>query len=297
MNSRAKISVIIPNFNYGRFIGEAIESVLVQTYQPIEIIVIDDGSTDDSVKIVESFGKKVKLIKQENGGVGKARNTGVKNSKGDFLAFLDADDRWLPQKIERQMEHFRLDPDIGLITTAMSEFDKNGNITSQFTEGKNGWCAKDMLLMFPVVIGPGSTALLKRRVIEQVGGFDENKQMYPSEDWEFCYRVAQKFKVYVVSEVLVEYRNHGGNGHLKVPHFERGMLLAFEKTFLYASPDIQKLKNQAYGNLHKILAGSYFQAGDYTQFIKHSIKSFQMSPENIFYFVKFPFRRLKKAIG
>ena len=103
----AKVSVIIPNYNYARFIGEAIESVLAQTYQPLEIIVVDDASTDDSIKVIESFGDKVKLIRQENGGVGKARNTGARNAGGDFLAFLDADDIWLPEKIEKQIKLFQ----------------------------------------------------------------------------------------------------------------------------------------------------------------------------------------------
>ncbi len=88
-----KVSVVIPTYNYGCFIGEAIESVLEQTFPVFEIIVVDDGSTDNIEEIVAIFGGKVKYIKQKNGGVGLARNTGVKNSSAEFIAFLDADDR------------------------------------------------------------------------------------------------------------------------------------------------------------------------------------------------------------
>ena len=296
MNNKA-ISVIIPNYNYGRFIGEAIQSVLAQTYPPLEIIVVDDGSTDDSVKIVESFGEKVKLIKQKNGGVGKARNTGAKNSTGNFIAFLDADDIWLPTKIERQIQMFQADSEIGLVTAATREFNSDGDILIEHLDGKGGWCAEDLLLFSQrVVNGPGSTSLIRREVIEQVGGFDENKEMHPSEDWEFCYRVAQKFKLGFLPEVLVEYRNHGGNGHLQVPRFERAMLLAFEKTFRDGSPNVQKFKRQSYGNLHKVLAGSYFQNQQYGRSLKHLLASVWLTPRNIFHFVKFPLRKLNGTI-
>ena len=99
MIQKAKISVIIPTYNYGRFIKEAVESVLKQTFPVAEIIVVDDGSTDNTEEIVKALGEKVRYIKQENNGVGAARNNGVKNSYGDLIAFLDADDLWLPKKI------------------------------------------------------------------------------------------------------------------------------------------------------------------------------------------------------
>ena len=295
MNTNKTISVVIPNYNYGRFIGEAIESVLAQTYQPIEIVVVDDGSTDDSVKIIESFGDKVKLIKQENGGVGKARNTGIKNSAGSYIAFLDADDVWLPKKIELQVKFFETHAEIGLVTAATREFDADRNTITEYLDGKGGWCAEDLLLFNQrVVNGPGSSSLIKREVVEQVGGFDENKQMHPSEDWEFCYRVAQKYKLGFLPEILVEYRNHGSNGHLQIPRFERAMLLAFEKIFRDSSTDIQKLKHQSYGNLHKVLAGSYFQDRQYGRSLKHLVTSIWLAPRNIFYFAKFPLRKASK---
>jgi glycosyltransferase involved in cell wall biosynthesis len=288
-----KVSVIIPTYNYGRFVGEAVQSVLAQTFPAYEVIVVDDDSSDNTEEIIAKFGDKVKYIKQKNGGVGMARNTGVKHSSGDFIAFLDADDIWLPQKLERQIQLFQNDNEIGLVTGGMREFGKNGETIAKYQNGQNGWCAENILLFESVTIGPGSTALIKREVFETVGGFDETKEMHPSEDWEFCYRVARIFKLAYLPELLVEYRNHGNNGHLQIPRFERAMLLAFEKTFRDNSVEIQKLKRQSYGTLHKVLAGSYFHARDYRQFIKHSVKSFWLYPQNIIYFAKFPLRRFK----
>lgn len=289
-----KVSVIIPTYNYAHFIAEAVESVLAQTFPVFEIIVVDDGSSDNTEEVIGQFGDKVKFIKQKNGGVGLARNTGVKNSTGDFLAFLDADDIWLPPKIERQIELFQTDEEIGLTTTAMREFFVKEKTMRIYAEGKNGWCAESLLLLEPVAIGPGSTTLVKREVFEKIGGFDENKELHPSEDWEFCYRVAREYKLAFLPEVLVEYRNHGNNGHLQIPRFERAMDIAFKKIFSDTDLQVQKLKGQSYGNLHKMLAGSYLLNGNYRKSFTHSLKSMWLMPQNIIYFLNFPFRKLRK---
>ena len=286
-----KISVIIPNYNYGRFIGEAIESVLAQTFPPYEIIVVDDGSDDNSADIVKTFGSRVKFIQQRNQGVGAARNNGVKNSSGNLIAFLDADDIWLPTKLEKQVELLQQDNKIGMVSCGMREFDKDDKTIAEYNQGQNGWCAKNILMIEPVVVGPGSTSLVRRDTFEKIKGFDENKEMHPSEDWEFCYRVALISKVAFTPEILVEYRNHGGNGHLKIPRFERAMLLAYEKIFRQADLETLKLRRQCYGNLFTILAGSYFQAQNYQAFLKNTIKSLWYTPQNINRYLAYPLRR------
>ncbi len=111
-----KVSVVIPTYNYAHFIGEAIESILAQTFPISEIIVVDDGSTDNTEQIIAAYGNKVRYIKQENSGVCAARNFGVENSSGDFIAFFDADDICFPTKIEKQMAKFAEDAKIGLST-------------------------------------------------------------------------------------------------------------------------------------------------------------------------------------
>lgn len=291
------ISVIIPSFNYGKFIGEAIESVLAQTYPIHEAIVIDDGSSDNTEDVIKKFGAKVNYIKQKNCGVSAARNNGVKNSSGDFIAFLDADDIWHSEKIAKQMAKFAEDENVGLVHCGMHEFDHtSGETVRLHLEGEEGWVA-DGLLLFgkPVVIVSGSAIVVSREAFLQSGGFDTN--LIVAEDWDFCYRIARKFKVGFAREVLVEYRNHGKNAHSNVEEMERSMGIFYEKAFQTDDENILRLRRSAYGNFHTKLAGSYFQAENYAQFIKHSVKSFQMSPGNIFYFVKFPFRQLKKALG
>ena len=133
------VSVVIPNYNYARFLPEAIDSVLAQTYGQIEIIVVDDGSTDDSREILDGYGDRVTVIFQQNAGVSAARNNGVSRSRGEYLAFLDADDAWLPAKIERQIAAFRGDEEIGLVHVGMVEIDGSGNSLSERTDGREAW--------------------------------------------------------------------------------------------------------------------------------------------------------------
>ena len=289
----AKVSVIIPNYNYARFIGEAIESVLAQTYQPLEIIVVDDGSTDDSIKVIESFGDKIKLIRQENGGVGKARNTGARNSNGDFFAFLDADDIWLPEKIEKQTELFN-NASIGYVSCGMSEFNLEGNIIGQYRPLATGWITENMVLFDINTVVSGSAIMVNKESFERIGGFDENPNLHPSEDWDFARRISEICPVNVTSEILVRYRNHGNNGHLNISRFERSVLLAFEKTFSNNSPEVRNLKKQAYGNLHKILAGSYLQSGQYFDFLRNLLWSLWFRPSFIGYYLSLVMHRKRK---
>lgn len=295
IGSETSVSVIIPNYNYSRFLPDAIESVLAQTLPCDEILVVDDGSTDNSFETLAGYEKfGVKVIRQKNRGVGAARNAGVAASTGTLLAFLDADDYWFPQKIEKQLARLMADDKCGLVTCGMQEVDLDGNVINQYNDGLEGWCAEDLLLIKPVVVGPGSTTLIRRVIFEQIGGYDETKEMYPSEDWEFSYRAARAAKLAFISELLVGYRNHGGNGHLQIPRFERAMKIAFEKTFSSDDKDVLRFKRRSYGNLYKILAGSYMHANQYGECLKNAAKSLFYTPENLAYFAAFPLRKRQR---
>jgi glycosyltransferase involved in cell wall biosynthesis len=289
------VSVIIPTYNYGRFIAEAIESALAQSHKPAEVIVVDDGSTDDTKSVVLSFGDTVRYIKQLNAGVCSARNRGVTESGGELIAFLDADDTWEPTKLEKQVALFAADSEIGLVHSAMREFDTaTGETILLHLDGQEGWVADEMLLWERVAInGPGGTIMVSRDAFDAVNGFDE--QMKVSEDWDFCYRVARKYKVGFVREPLVNYRSHAAAAHLNIREMERGMSHFYAKAFADPDPGIQKIRRRAIGNFYRILAGSYFQSGQYTDFARSSLKSLWNRPASIGYFLKFPLRRVRQA--
>lgn len=285
------ISVVIPTFNYGRFLRDAIKSVLAQTLSADEVIVVDDGSTDDTEAVVREVGLRVKYLHQENRGVCAARNRGVAESNGELVAFLDADDAWEPTKLALQSSRFDEDPEIGLVHCGMREFNsETGETLAMLVDGAEGDVADRLLLWeTPAVNVSGSSIAVSRRAFEEVGGFDT--QMKVGEDWDFCYRVARRYKVGFVPEPLVNYRSHGDAAHRNVEEMERGMARFYEKAF--ADPAVAHLRRRAYGNFHRVLAGSYFHAGRYGKFARHSIQSVLSRPANLSYFLAYPFRRSK----
>ncbi|MEJ7623615.1 MAG: glycosyltransferase [Pyrinomonadaceae bacterium] len=289
------VSVIIPAYNYGRFLGEAIDSVFGQTYPITEIAVIDSASEDETQAVLAGYSGRVKNIRQANMGVCEARNRGVAETTAEYIAFLDADDTWHPAKIEKQMAKFATDAEIGLVHCGMREFaDGTGETIKQHLNGGEGWIADNLLLwQTPAIIGPGGTIIVKRSIFEEVGGFDP--RLIVGEDWDFCYRVAREHKIGFVGEPLVDYRNHGANAHKNVSEMERGMALMYEKAFATDDSHVLGLKSRAYGNFHRTLAGSYLHAGDYYAFVRHSIRSLINRPSNIGYFLKFPFRRFTRS--
>jgi glycosyltransferase involved in cell wall biosynthesis len=288
------VSVVIPTYNYGRYIAEAVDSALNQSYGPFEVIVVDDGSTDDTETVVRAFGNRVRYIKQQNAGVCAARNRGVAESSGQLIAFLDADDIWEPTKLEKQAALFASDPQIGLVHSAMREFDSDtGETVALHVDGEEGWVADEMLLWEKTAInGPGGAIMVSREAFEAVGGFDEGMKV--SEDWDFCYRVARKYKVGFVREPLVNYRSHAAAAHLNIREMERGMARFYDKAFADGDEHIQSLRSRAFGNYHRVLAGSYFHAGEYSAFVSHAARSLWYRPAGMLYFMRFPLRRLQK---
>lgn len=199
------ISVIIPMYNAENTIIQALDSIRNQTYKsPFEIIVINDGSTDNSQSKVENYHSQfpelnLNLIQQENQGVSVARNKGLKSAKGEYIAFLDADDKWLPNKIERQM--FYLDNpnyDIDFLVTLRNDekiwFPYKINFEKELAE----ITLKKLLIR---IDGQTSTALFKRKIIDNTGFFDENQKY--SEDANYWMRISQNNKMYILAESLV----------------------------------------------------------------------------------------------
>lgn len=289
-----KISVIIPNYNYGRFLDQAIDSALRQTYKPHEVIVVDDGSTDESPKVLESYGNRIKIVYQTNKGVGAARNKGADVATGDILAFLDADDFWADHKLERQMEVLESSPEVGLVHCGLQYVDEKGALGEEFLVGESGNVALKLLRFEHVIPGPGGTSLVPRHIFLSVGGFDENKNLHPSEDWEMSYRIACKHNFGFVGEPLLYYRQHGAGGHTKIARMERAMLIAAEKAFTNGGATIRRIRRESYGNLYMILSGSYFHAGNLRASVRCAIKSVVYSPKQIIRLLQTPFRIQKK---
>lgn len=295
---KPSISVVISSYNYAHFLGETIRSVLAQTYPAREVIVIDDGSSDDSVAVARSFGERVRVVEQENGGVCVARNHGGRLAAGDVVAFLDSDDLWLPHKLERQAEAFRADPEVGLVSCGIRFFNPRGETIVEYNEGKSGWCAKDILLYKePVLNTTASAVAVRRDVFEAAGGFDPRRELFAAEDREFAYRAARLAKIAFIPEILVDYRIHGANGHLNIRQMDRALFFAYEKIFSGADAETLRLRRESYGNLHRMLAGCYFRVNDFPLFVRHAAKSLWLTPSSVGHFAAFPVRVLRRAAG
>jgi glycosyltransferase involved in cell wall biosynthesis len=198
------ISVIIPTYNSDKFIGDTIRSVLHQTCTDYEIIVIDDGSTDSTKKIIENNFSQARYFYIPNQGVSKARNYGIRRARGEFIAFLDADDLWLPEKLEKQLEVFKNDPELMLVFTENLDFDTDGFRKTVYLKKERlmkGDVVKNIFLYSNVTT---STVMVRKQVFQETGDFDESLKV--AEDDNLWMRIALKFRIQLLDEVLVHYR-------------------------------------------------------------------------------------------
>jgi glycosyltransferase involved in cell wall biosynthesis len=204
----AAVSVVIPAYNSAHHISETLESVYDQSYRPREIIVVDDGSTDDTRAILEKYHDRVVYIYQKNAGEPAARNTGIRRASGDFIAFLDADDLWLPNKLRLQMDYFDKHPEVALVYTDMKQFDENGIVHESIKEWlemspPSGYVFPQ--LFAETLFGSG-TVVFRKSCVEKAGFFDES--FFVGSDYEMWLRMARHFQFGYVDEPLMMYRHH-----------------------------------------------------------------------------------------
>lgn len=252
------MTAVIPVYNGEPFLAAAVESVLDQTYQPIECIVVDDGSSDGTPKLCEGFGNAVRYLRKPNGGVSSARNLGVAEAEGEFVAFLDADDTWLPDKVEKQMAVLGEVPEAGMVYSGVYVVDEDLNVVDRMDPAPPDVAFRNtLLLQQPFATGIGSTGLLPVSVFRSVGGFDE--RLSTSADCDLTCRVAREYPLACSPEPLARYRRHGSQMSVNVRALEHDMLLIFDKLFGGDGlpPDMLALRRQAYANLYFMLAAGY----------------------------------------
>jgi glycosyltransferase involved in cell wall biosynthesis len=283
------VSVVIPTYNRAREVSAAIDSALAQTRPALEVIVVDDGSTDETMEVLARYGETIRVVRQANQGVSAARNAGIAAARGDLLAFLDSDDAWLPQSLELRAARIEADPELGLVHCGV-DFEGSGIRL----DGMEGSVALEILrLDRSVIIAHGSGVMVPRRVAEEVGGFDV--RMRVSEDWDFCYRVAARYRIGFVSEVLVLHARHASGLQNDIANMERGMLLALNKAF--SDHAVLPLRRHSYGRLHRILSGCYFEQREWRSFLRHFVKSVRWDWRNLAYYLAYPVRRWRRTSG
>ncbi len=202
------VSVIVPSFNHARYIGECIDSVLAQDYAPIEIIVVDDGSSDGSVDILKAYGERITLLQQRGGRQARARNLALGVARGELVAFLDSDDRYLPGRIRCAVEAFRDDPAAGLVWADYRLVGADGALTSEAR-----WTPRARDFRRELIAGNpicNATVTVRRTALDEIGGFDE--RMPRACDAAAWYQIAARGHRFVhLDRLVLDYRIHGTN--------------------------------------------------------------------------------------
>jgi glycosyltransferase involved in cell wall biosynthesis len=268
--SSPKVSVIIPAYNASEFIREAINSVLNQTYTDYEIIVVDgrDGSTDNTREIVAEYGDAVRYFQQENTGLADARNKGILNAKGEYIAFLDSDDLWSENKLALQVEFLDSHRDVGLVFSD-SWFKAYGDVTAtnprlvgrrffQITKPHRG---EVLCQLFVGNFIPVLTVVARKECLLKVGLF--TKECDSAEDYDLWLRVSRLFKIDYIDEPLATYRNRGDSLVHKRDRLLSN-LISIKKNVLENEPQLMRQFSRK--QMNKIFYIFYFQLGNYFLF-------------------------------
>ncbi|PCJ89757.1 MAG: hypothetical protein COA57_00970 [Flavobacteriales bacterium] len=277
------VSIIIPAYNAEKYIAETIQSVINQTYTNWELIIVNDGSTDNTEKIAQAYVEKdqrIKYIYQENAGVSVARNKGVENSQGDYVAFLDADDIWCRQNLEKKVTILN-NINIDWVYSDMLSIDKNGNQLQYPEVGKNYKILENILLWNgEVVPGPGSNIITKKKCFDEGVIFDPN--FSTAADQDFTIQLASKYQGKRIPEKLWYYRVIASSMSRNMEVMEKDHIGVYKKA---AKNNLFKsfwFKQKCFSNLYLILAGSWWKDGNNkSRGLSFIFKSLIIYPPNI----------------
>jgi glycosyltransferase involved in cell wall biosynthesis len=245
------ISVVLNTYNSARFVQETIESALNQSLSDFELIVIDDGSTDSTLKIVSLFkDERIHVYSYRNGGIATSRNRGIEKASAEYIAFLDHDDIWHHEKLNCQLKALQESPQSALAYSWINIIDESGDFVRALSKThKSGYIHKDLLLknFFMTASNP----LLRKSALVEIGGFDET--IYGADDWDLFLRVAERYTVALSPHHHIQYRVVKGSGSGQVEKFEQGCLRVVEKAFDNSDPSIQHIKYSALARIYQFL--------------------------------------------
>lgn len=253
------VSVVIPTYNNSAFLAEAVESVQSQDFGDVEIVIVDDGSNDDTENILRRLeSDDVRIAQQPNGGPAKARNLGISMAQGDWVAFLDADDHWLSGKLSAQMKEIHRCPEVGFGYTDVLFHYQNGEEKIHRPKNSGAGLFDDLLWGNQLAT---DSVIVRRECLDEVGGFREN--LRTGEDWDLWLRLAARFKSFYLPSVLTFVRapaNRGAKYGMKI--FESCTLSVLDQLFtssdiIKTHPYVPDLRKQLYAFHYSVLAKSY----------------------------------------
>ena len=278
-----KVTVLIPSYNAAHFLPTSIESALSQTYQDFEIVVIDDGSSDKTKDVVKTYidkyPNKIHYLWQENKGLPAARNTGIAHSQGEYLALLDADDKWLPCRLEEEVGILDADSSIGIVHANITLIDVNGKEIStpkRQINHLNGFIFNNILLRKADISCP--TVLFRRSCSEEVGLFDINLSRLGCEDRDLWLRIAQKYKIAYIDKVLSYYRVSPQSMSSNLEKMLAARLYVIDKFCPPNDKDKQVLRNKALAKIFKDRGDGFLMQKDYIKARQEYHKAIKHDP-------------------
>lgn len=252
-----QISVIIPAYNAETTICETIESVIAQTHTDWELIVIDDGSTDNTLKVLEQIDEpRMKVFSFENAGVAANRNRGIDRATGEYISFLDSDDLWTPEKLEAQLAALNANPKAAVAYSWTNYIDESGNVLGACAHADLKGDVYQILLLADF-IGSGSNPLIKTEALREVGQF--NPYVVPTEDWDMWLRLARKYEYAVVPSVQILYRQLVGSGSHNMSVMEVASSRTLNLAFKDMPESLRYLEPFCWGNRYKCFAWKAFE--------------------------------------
>lgn len=294
------VSVVIPAYNAANTLKETVQSVFEQTFQDFEIIIVDDGSKDDTLQTANSIAEndsRVRVISQKNGGAASARNTGIRAAKGEYIALVDADDLWLPHKLERQIEVLENKNSDGneVFAVQAGAFFVNNDL--EVISVRPCVPSKDALLetlLFRNMPSNMSTLVIKRSKFDEIGYFDTELEIL--EEWDMAIKVARYCNLVSIEEPLSLYRVFEGNRSRNLEiHIKPGFLVLkrlFEDPAL--PENIKNKKRLIYAHFYTMLSGGCFKINDFRGSVKWGMKAVMSHPSSLWYILAMPFRKIKR---
>lgn len=276
--SKPIVSVIIPAYNAAGFIRQAVDSVLAQTWLHREIIIVNDGSSDDTLQALGVYENEISIIDKANRGLPAARNSGIAAATGEYVAFLDADDRWLPEKLTRQVEKLSSDPSIGFCSTHTVVETPNGKTSGEWACPRiDGTLLQTLFLHNGAIPGSGSGVMARRHLLDRAGLFDESLRSL--EDIDMWMRLAAITDYACISEPLTIIVKHPASMSRNLDTMRDAALTVMRKNRkLLSAPDRSGLWRAGYANVLADYAKWEYRAGRRMKAMAHLLNGLAHSP-------------------
>jgi glycosyltransferase involved in cell wall biosynthesis len=264
-----KVSVIIPAYNTEGYLAETIRSVLDQTYDDFEVIVVDDGSSDGTLALARSFEPRITVLTKPNGGPASARNLAIRNSRGDYIAFLDSDDLWMKDKLEEQVALLERNPEVGLVYGQALMFRQN-NGELNVSEKIGFTCDPSFRLLLQGNYIPNSTVMVRRVCINKVGLLNEARALIGVEDYEYWLRITKHFAMSGIGRPLIYYRVREGNlmgdsKETKTPRLYIAALREMERLYPRLWEECELDRQKLFAKFHIRAGFAWKQKGEWKQ--------------------------------